>query len=239
MNHDEIRHVVVTGTSSGLGLTLAETLLAADFRVTGIARRVPPRQLSGDYRHIKADLADLAAIPDLARDVVRTGGAPYGLVNNAARGADGLVPLMPDSAMKQTIETNLISPMLLTKHLVRPMISRGHGRVITISSIAASTGLRGLSVYGAAKAGLESFSRGLARDVGRRGVTVNVVAPGFLDTDMTSQISERNMERIRARSALGRCAEVEEVCAAVVYLLSPLASGITGRVLTVDAGATA
>lgn len=239
MTGDERPHVVVTGTSSGLGLALAERLLAEDYRVTGIARRLPQRPLFGDYRHVHADLADLSGIPDLARDVVRAGGAPYGLVNNAARGVDGLLPLMSDSAVLQAIEIDLVSPMVLTKHLVKHMISRGSGRVVTVSSIAASTGMRGLSVYGAAKAGLEGFTRALARDVGRRGVTVNVVAPGFLDTDMTSQIGERNLERIRGRSALGRNAEVGEVCAGVAYLLSAAGSGITGQVLTVDAGTTA
>lgn len=239
MTDDGPRHVVVTGTSSGLGLAIAERLLAESYRVTGIARRSPQRPLSGDYRHVNADLADLSEIPELARDVVRTGGPPYGLVNNAARGIDGLLPLMSDSAVRQTIEIDLISPILLTKHLVKHMISRGGGRVVTVSSIAASSGMRGLSVYGAAKAGLEGFTRALARDVGRRGVTVNVVAPGFLDTAMTSQIGERNLERIRSRSALGRTAEVGEVCAGVVYLLSAAASGITGQVLTVDAGTTA
>lgn len=239
MTDDTLAHVVVTGTSSGLGLALAEKLLAAQYRVTGIARRSPQRDLSGDYRHVTADLGDLAGLPGLARDIVRVGGVPYGLVNNAARGSDGVLPLMTDRAVRETLELDLLSPILLTKHLVKHMISAGTGRVVTVSSIAASSGMRGLSVYGAAKAGLEGFTRALARDVGRRGVTVNAVAPGFLDTDMTAEVSERNLERIRSRSALGRSAEVDEVCGAVVYLLSPAASGITGHVLTVDAGATA
>ena len=113
------------------------------------------------------------------------------------------------------------------------------GRIVNISSIVARTGYRGLASYGATKSAIEGFTRSLARDLGPRQVTVNAVAPGFLETDMTSGLGDKNLTRIKGRSALGRFAEVSEVAASVSYLLSAEASGITGATLTVDAGSTA
>jgi 3-oxoacyl-[acyl-carrier protein] reductase len=118
------------------------------------------------------------------------------------------------------------------------MLSKGRGRLINVSSIIASTGFRGLSVYGAAKAGLEGFTRSLARDLGRRGVTVNCVAPGFVATEMTDVLGGQ-LERIKKRSPMDRFATPEEIAGAIAYLLSADAAGVTGTVLTVDAGSTA
>jgi 3-oxoacyl-[acyl-carrier protein] reductase len=232
--------VVVTGTSSGLGLATARRLLADGYRVVGIARReVDPATLGPGYAHRCADLADVAAIPELVRAVVAEHGAPYGLVNNAARGSDGLLATMHTSEIRATLDLDLLSPIVLTKYLSRRMASEGRGRIVNVSSIVARTGFRGLSVYAAAKAGLEGFTRSLARDLGRRGVTVNAVAPGFVDTEMTAVLGGGELDRIRARSPLGRFAATDEIAAAVAYLLGPDAAGVTGTVLTVDAGSTA
>jgi 3-oxoacyl-[acyl-carrier protein] reductase len=232
--------VIVTGTSGRLGCAMAAGLLAAGYRVAGVSRRpVDEARLGPGYHHLEADLSDLSGLSGLVRRVVDRHGPPYALVNNAAVAMAGLLPLQRDGDLTDLVTCNLVSPMILTKYAVRHMISRRRGRVVTISSIVASTGYRGLSAYAASKAGLEGFTRSLAREVGPRGVTVNAIAPGFLDTAMTQTLSEDAAERVRRRSPLGRVATVEEVAAAVTFLLGPQAAGITGTVLTVDAGSTA
>lgn len=232
--------VVVTGTSSGLGRATARRLVRDGFRVVGVARRdVDPAGIGSGYSHLCADLSVLDAIPALARRVLTEHGTPFGLVNNAATGADGLLATMHNSEIRGSVELNLLAPVLLTKYLSRAMLSRGRGRVVNVSSIVARTGFRGLSVYAATKAGLEGFTRSLARDLGRRGVTVNAVAPGFVDTEMTGTLVEVDAARIRSRSPLQRFVTAEEVAAAVAYLLTPEGGAMTGSVLTVDAGSTA
>jgi 3-oxoacyl-[acyl-carrier protein] reductase len=188
---------------------------------------------------VRADLSEIDKLAGLARELVDTFGAPFGLVNNAAGAIDGILPNLTDRQVQEAIGLDLVSPVILTKHLVRPMISRKVGRIVNVSSIVASTGFRGLSVYASTKAGLVGFTRSLARDVGSRGVTVNAVAPGFLDTEMTGGMNAATSERVRSRSPVGRFATVDEVAGTVAFLLSADAAGITGTVLTVDAGSTA
>jgi 3-oxoacyl-[acyl-carrier protein] reductase len=235
--------VVVTGTSSGLGRACATRLGRAGYHVVGIARReVAPVDLGlgvGSYSHQRFDLADVESIAGLVADLVARFGKPYGLVNNAAVGTDGLLPTMHNSQIEDLVRVNVTAPIVLTKYVVRHMLTERRGRIVNISSIVARTGFRGLSAYAATKAALEGFTRSLARDVGRRRITVNAVAPGFVSTDMNAALTSEDLDRIKGRSALGRFAAPDEIAGAVEYLLGPAAAGVTGTILTVDAGSTA
>src|ERR1700677_2059194 len=166
-------------------------------------------------------------------------GPLYGLVNNAGLGTSGLLSTMRDQDIQRLVQLNTISPMILSKYVVRSMMTQRDGRIINIASIVASTGYSGLSVYSATKASLIGFTHSLAREVGSLGITVNAVAPGFLDTEMTHELNLKQREQIKRRSAMQRMARVDDVAAAVEFLMSERAANITGTVMTVDAGNTA
>jgi 3-oxoacyl-[acyl-carrier protein] reductase len=146
---------------------------------------------------------------------------------------------MHTARIERLVRLNTLSPMVLTKYMVRAMMADGGGRIVNVASIVGFTGYSGLSVYGATKAAMLGFTRSLAREVGRMGVNVNAVAPGFLDTEMTQELDETRREQIARRSALRRLPAVEDVAEAVEFLLGDRSAGITGTVLTVDAGSTA
>jgi len=185
------------------------------------------------------DLLEIAAMPQLVRHLRQEVGPLYGLVNNAGLGTAGLLAMMPVAQIETLIRLNTLSPIVLTKQVVRSMMSERAGRVVNISSIVALTGYQSLSVYSATKAALIGFTRALAREVGQLGITVNAVAPGFVDTEMTREMDAKQREQIVRRSALRRLPQPADVAAAVEFLLSDQARNITGTTLTVDAGNTA
>ncbi len=160
-------------------------------------------------------------------------------MNNAGVSSDGVLALMSTRQIEQMVRLNTTSPMVLTKHVVGLMMSDGGGRIVNIASAAAITGYSGLAVYSATKASLLGFTRSLAREVGRMGVTVNAVAPGFFDSDMTRGLTEEQLQQITRRSALKRLVDIEDVVNAVEFLLGDRSKNITGTILTVDAGNTA
>ena len=166
-------------------------------------------------------------------------GPLYGLVNNAGLGTAGVLSMMRDPDIEALVRLNTLAPILLTKYVVRAMMAERAGRIVNISSIVAVSGYKALSAYSATKASLEGFTRALAREVGQLGITVNAVAPGFVDTAMTHAMKDGEREQIMRRSALRRMAEPEDVAGAVEYLLGEQARNITGITLTVDAGNTA
>jgi 3-oxoacyl-[acyl-carrier protein] reductase len=163
----------------------------------------------------------------------------FGLVNNAGIGTAGVLALMREEEIETLIRLNTLAPVVLTKYVVRSMMSERTGRIVNVSSIVGATGYHALSVYAATKASLLGFTRSLAREVGQLGITVNAVAPGFVDTEMTRELGDRQREQIIRRSALRRLPEPADVAAAVDFLLSDKARNITGTTLTVDAGNTA
>ena len=147
--------------------------------------------------------------------------------------------MMHNAKIEQLVRLNTLSPIVLTKYVVRSMMSEGIGRIVNVASIIGFTGYSGLSAYAATKASMIGFTRSLAREVGRLGINVNAVAPGFLDTDMTHGLAGEQRERVLRRSSLRRLADVDDVANAVEFLLGDGARSISGTVLTVDAGATA
>jgi 3-oxoacyl-[acyl-carrier protein] reductase len=244
------RNILVTGGSRGLGLAIARKLAGAGYRVIAVARKkhkettdaitqIESAQGSGALHFAPFDLGKIDEIPVLLRGLRKEFGPLFGLVNNAALGTDGALALMHNAKIEQLVRVNTLSPLVLTKYVVRGMMADGAGRIVNIASIIGFTGYSGLSAYAATKASMLGFTRSLAREVGRMGITVNAVAPGFLATEMTDALADEQRQRIARRSALRRLAELEDVANAVEFLLSPKARNITGTVLTVDAGATA
>lgn len=246
---EAMRNVIVTGGSRGLGLGIARRLAASGLSVIAVARKrsdalsslvvEAKRSQTGAVHFVPFDLAATETIPALVRGLRKEFGPIYGLVNNAALGTDGVLATMHDARIEQLVRVNTVSPLVLTKYVVRSMMAEGGGRIINVASIVGFTGYSGLSVYAATKASMLGFTRSLAREVGRLGITVNAVAPGFIDTDMTQALAGEQRQKVARRSALRRLAEVEDVANAVKFLLGDGGRNITGTVLTVDAGSTA
>jgi 3-oxoacyl-[acyl-carrier protein] reductase len=244
-----MRNVIVTGGSRGLGLGIVRRLTAEGYHAVAVARRMSEeleiamsetRALQPGSVHFTAfDLGDIQAIPNFVKKLRKDFGPIYGLVNNAAIGSDGALALMPNSEIEHLVRLNTLSPIMLTKYIVRHMLADGGGRIVNVASIVGVTGYKGLSVYSATKASLLGFTRSLAREVGRLGVNVNAIAPGFMETDMTSRLSAERREKVARRSSLRQLPKVDDVADAVEFLLGDRAKSITGTVLTVDAGATA
>ena len=238
-------NVLVTGASRGIGLAIAARLASSGFTVVALARTQGEALTAaidaagGRIVFAPFDLTKIDAIPDLVRDLKLAHGPLYGLVNNAGLGSDGLLANTHNSQIEAVIQLNVTAPIVLTKYVVRGMMAGSGGRIINMASIIGSTGYSGLSVYGATKAALIGFTKSLAREVGRVGVTVNAIAPGFIDTEMTAGLGEEGRQRVIARSALRRLAEVEDIAATVDFLMGEGGRNITGAVLTVDAGNTA
>jgi Dehydrogenases with different specificities (related to short-chain alcohol dehydrogenases) len=239
-----MRTVIVTGASRGLGLAVVERLICEGYHVVAVSRTISAELDRLRVSHSDQlvceifDVSDIDGIGDFCRSLLKNFGDIYALVNNAGIGTDGVLATMHQSDIEQIVRTNLLGPIMLTKFLVRPMLRRKVGRVVNISSIIGSTGYHGLAVYGATKAGLEGFTRSLSREIGKRAVTVNCVAPGYMETAMTAALEGSKLDSVRRRAPLG-LPTPEQVSGAVSYLLSDVAAAVTGTVITVDGGATA
>jgi 3-oxoacyl-[acyl-carrier protein] reductase len=244
-----VRNVIVTGGSRGLGLAMGSALAGNGYRIIAIARKnsaeltaasaKAAQEGRGAIEFRACDLSDLSALAPLVRAVRADFGPIYGLVNNAGLGTSGILSNMRDSEIQRLIQLNTVSPIVLSKYVVKSMMTQREGRIVNISSIVAATGYSGLSVYSATKASLIGFTRSLAREVGQLGITVNALAPGFVDTEMTHELSDSQRQKIARRSALHRMPEPIDVAHSVVFLLGEAGRNITGTVITIDAGNTA
>ena len=242
-------NVLITGASRGIGLGVAKKLASSGYRVIAVARRETPeltaavaeaeKNGAGAINFESFDLGEIGAISGFVAALRKRHGALYGLVNNAGIGTEGLLANMPNAEIETLLRVNSLAPIVLTKYVVRGMMAEGRGRVVNLASIIASTGYNALSVYAATKASMIGFTRSLAREVGRVGVTVNAIAPGFIDTAMTEGLADDQRKRIVDRSALRRLAEIEDVANVTAFLIGETGRNITGTVMTVDAGSTA
>jgi len=242
-----MRNILVTGASRGIGLAIAERLAGEGDRVIAAARSegetlraaIARAKAPGEIRFARVDLADTGGLAAFARDLRAEFGPIDALINNAGIGPASLLAAMAEEEIEKVMVVNALAPILLTRQVLRGMLADGRGRIVSIASIVAANGYNGLSVYSASKAAIVGFSKSLAREVGRVGITVNVISPGFIDTALTADLDEKTRDRLIARSALRRFATPQDIAAMAAYLLSPAADSITGAVMTVDAGATA
>jgi 3-oxoacyl-[acyl-carrier protein] reductase len=235
---------LVTGASRGIGKAIAETLGGAGATVIGTATSDAGAQAISNYfaeakitgKGMVLNVTDDDSIASVTKCIVDEFGAISILVNNAGITRDNLLMRMKNHEWDDIISTNLSSVFKLSKICLRGMMKARHGRIISIASVVGSTGNAGQANYAAAKAGMVGFSKSLAREIGSRGITVNVVAPGFIDTDMTSTLSEKQRTAMLAGVPLGKLGDPNDIANAVLFLASDMGAYITGETLHVNGG---
>lgn len=235
---------LVTGASRGIGQAIALALGAQHATVIGtatseagadgITKAFAESGITG--KGMVLNVADSDSVAACLKQITDEFGAPDILVNNAGITRDTLLMMMKDEQWDDIINTNLSSVFRMSKAVIRPMMKQRAGRIINISSVVGATGNPGQTNYAAAKAGLLGFGKSLAREIGSRGITVNTVAPGFIDTDMTRDLPEEQRTALTSQIPLGRLGSAAEVAAAVVFLASPAAAYITGETIHVNGG---
>lgn len=237
------RHIaLVTGASRGIGKAVAKRLADEGYFVVGTATTEAGAEVIDEYLHDSGGIGrvlnvkDAEQIENLFEEIESVYGAVQVLVNNAGITQDGLLMRMDDNAWENVINTNLTSIYRMSKRAMKGMMKARAGRIINITSVVASMGNAGQTNYAATKAGVEGFTRSLAREIGSRQVTVNCVAPGLIETDMTHDLDERLINSMLAAVPLGRLGKPEDVAAAVSFLASEEANYITGSVLAVNGG---
>ncbi len=236
--------VLVTGASRGIGAAISDMLGAAGANVVGTATSQAgadaiSQRFNGDGvngRGAVLDVREPESIGALIKDIAANEGPVTVLVNNAGITRDNLMMRMKDEEWDDIIQTNMTSVFRLSKAVLRGMMKARHGRIITISSVVGVMGNPGQANYAAAKAGVIGFTKSLAREVGSRGITVNLVAPGFIATEMTEQLGEEQREALKGQIPLQNLGSVDDVAAAVLYLATAAAKYVTGETIHVNGG---
>lgn len=241
---DSAKIALVTGASRGIGKAIAVALGRAGFTIIGTATSAAGADNISAYLNgenisgegMSADVSSDESVAELMSNIGEKYDAPAVLVNNAGITRDNLLMRMKNEEWSQVMETNLGSMFRVCKACVKGMTKARWGRIINISSVVGSSGNAGQSNYAASKAGIEGFSRALAKEIGSRGITVNSVAPGFIDTDMTKELPEQQTEALLSQIPLGRLGQAEEIAAVVSFLASDGGAYITGETLHVNGG---
>lgn len=241
----EGKTALVTGASRGIGRAIAETLASEGAKVAiNYAGNVKAAEeakaaieaAGGEAILVKADVSDPAAVQEMISTVTEAFGQIDILVNNAGITRDGLLMRMKDEDWDAVISTNLKGVYNCTKAVTKLMMKKRYGRIVNMTSVVGITGNAGQTNYSAAKAGVIGFSKSAAKELSSRGITVNMVAPGFIDTDMTAVLPDKVKEEMAAGIPLGRIGKAQDVANAVLFLVSDQASYITGQVVNVDGG---
>ena len=233
---------MVTGGSRGIGFAISRELAAAGARVAVVGRdesraRTAAAELPGEgHAGYAADVADSASVAELVRRVEEDLGSPEVVVNNAGVTRDNLLMRLKDEEWDAVLDTNLRGAFNVIRAVTRGMMKRKAGRIINISSVVGVTGNKGQANYAASKAGLIGLTKAAAKELASRGILVNAVAPGYIETDMTSELPEAAREALREHIALGRLGQPEDIASVVRFLAGPGAAYITGQVLVVDGG---
>ena len=242
-----MKTVLLTGDSRGVGHCIAKELLSKGYRVIGLSRAITNEietlieQYSKEkYIHINYDLLDVEGIKNLYKKTLRPltkENGIYAFINNAAMAYDDIITNLNYESLDKMYKVNVFSPMMITKYILRDMLlNKTKGNIIHISSISAHTGYKGLAMYASTKGAIEAFSKNTAREWGALGIRSNIVCPGFMDTEMSSSLSDDQKNRIFNRNSMKKPLAVGAVATSVLFLLEDTGKGITGQILHVDNG---
>ncbi len=238
----ENNHIIVSGGARGLGLGIVSSLLRHGYRVSSFSRGRTEEmdllsvQYEGRFYFEPLDITQTEALKNFVKKAVQCNGTLYGVVNNAAVVQEGILATLPEVEVGKMIAVNLEGAIRLTRLCMGRMLMSAKGRVVNISSIIGTRGYNGLTVYSATKAGLDGFTRSLAREVGRKNITVNAIAPGYMKTEMSSSLNDKQLQQIIRRTPMHRLADLEDVLPLLRFLLSDDACFITGQTILVDGG---